>query len=51
MGGDPIPGPLDEEHAIDALISDLKALHRAIPGILLALKKWEIQARREAASR
>jgi len=51
MGGDPIPGPLDEEHVLDTLITELRALHRAIPGILLVLKRREIQARREAASR
>ena len=44
MGGDPIPGPLDEEHIVDTLIAELKALRKAIPGMILAL-----EAKREAA--
>jgi hypothetical protein len=51
MGGDRIPGPLDEEHALDALIADLKALHRAIPEMILVLTMAKVGARREAASR
>lgn len=51
MGGDPIPGPLDDEHIVDTLIADLRALHRAIPEMILALSLAKAQAHVEAARR
>lgn len=50
MGGDPVLGPLDAEHVLDALIADIKALEKAIPEMLLVLMLAKVEARREAAS-
>ena len=51
MGGDPIPGPLDPEHILDTLIADLKAMHKAIPQMILVLSAARAQASREAGGR
>lgn len=50
MGGDRVPGPFDEEHVIDTLIADLKAVHKAIPELLLVLASMKARKKREAAT-
>lgn len=50
MGGDPVPGPLDAEHILDTLIAELRALHKAIPDMILVLSAARAEARREAAA-
>ena len=49
MGGDRVPGPLDEEHVIDTMIAELKALEKAIPEMLLVLTLAKGSRRKEAA--
>jgi len=50
MGGDKVPWALDEEHAIDTIIAELKALEKAIPQIILVLMLAKAGRRKEVAS-
>jgi len=50
MGGDPVPWALDEEHIINTLIAELKALHKAIPRILASLEAAKAGAERTGSA-
>lgn len=49
MDDDRIPHAFDEEHIIDSLIAELKALHKTIPEMLLALALAKAQANKNAS--
>ena len=49
MGGESIPRLHEAVHDVDVLIAELKALHRAIPGMIIALGLAKQEAERKAA--